>query len=60
MAKPHKVEEPAAPYSTSPKMPVSGGAQTGTPAGKSQLELVKANNARLMQVHAKVLRKLAQ
>jgi len=60
MAQPHQVEEPAAPYSTSPKASAPGGAQPGTPAGKSQLEPVKANHARLLQVHAKVLRKLAQ
>ena len=60
MAKPRKVEEPAGAYSAkkpSPKVPAAA-AQPVTRFVK-QGEVEKTN-ARLMQVHRKVLQKLAQ
>jgi len=59
MAKPRKVEEPAGTYSAAPKPPEK------TPAAQAALRLasledVRKTNAKLMQVHRKVLQKLAQ
>ena len=59
MAKPHKVEEPAAPYTASAKKQVR--ATAPQPAVRlADLQDVRKNNAKLMQVHRKVLQKLAQ
>lgn len=59
MAKTHKVEEPAAPYGVAPKPPARPTA--AQPAVRvASLEEVRKNNAKLMQVHRKVLQKLAQ
>lgn len=53
--KPIKVEEPASTYpAKKPVVPAQPGGQV------ADLETVRKNNARLMQVHAKVLKKLAQ
>lgn len=57
MPKPRKVEEAAAAYVTSPKAP-QGSAQPNVRYARS--EDVRQSNARLMQVHRKVLQKLAQ
>lgn len=59
MAKPHKVEEPAGTYSAAPKPPEK------TPAAQAGVRLanlsdVRKSNAKLIQVHRKVLQKLAQ
>ena len=58
VSKPRKVEEPQAPYAA--KKPAKAGAQA--PAGPrfADLEKVRANNAKLIRVHSKVLQKLAQ
>ncbi|WP_164976299.1 hypothetical protein [Oleiharenicola lentus] len=58
MSKPRKVEEPQAPYAA--KKPAKVAAQP--PAGPrfADLEKVRANNAKLIRVHSKVLQKLAQ
>lgn len=59
MAKPRKVEEPAAPYSAAPKQEEkTSSAQPGVRL--ADLEAVRKTNAQLMQVHRKVLQKLAQ
>jgi hypothetical protein len=57
--KPPKVEEPAAPYTA--KKPVKAG-QAAPQSGPrfADLEKVRANNAKLVQVHRTVLQKLAQ
>lgn len=60
MSKPRKVEEPAVPYPAVSKIRSQEGASSQGPSGKSRLETVRDTNARLMQVHEKVLRKLAQ
>jgi hypothetical protein len=64
MAKPKKVEEPAGPYVVSPKPPDASGKSTLISNQKgvrhSSADDVRATNARLMQVHQEVLRKLAQ
>lgn len=59
MAKPHKVEEPAATYGAAPK------SAEKTPAAQPAVRFasvpdVRKTNAKLMQVHRKVLQKLAQ
>lgn len=55
--KPHKIEEPKAAYPA--KKPAKAAlAQTGPRF--ADLEKVRANNAKLIQIHAKVLQKLAQ
>ena len=60
MAKPHKVEEPAAPYLAA-KTPAPKTPAPVQPAVRvASLEEVRKNNAKLMQVHRKVLQKLAQ
>lgn len=60
MAKPRKVEEPAGTYvaakSPAPKSPVP----VQSPLRRARSEDVRKMNARLMQVHRKVLQKLAQ
>lgn len=58
MAKPRKVEEPATPYVT----PKSDGKNLPSRVGVRVADLseVKKTNAKLMQVHRKVLQKLAQ
>lgn len=55
MAKPRKVEEPAGTYLTSPK---SG--EKAAAVRHARSEDVKKVNAQLMQIHRKVLQKLAQ
>ncbi len=59
MAKPHKVEEPAGTYSAAPKPPEKTPAP---PRGVrlANLQDVRKTNSRLLQVHRKVLQKLAQ
>ena len=52
--KPRKVEEPQTAYPTSKSAPALGAPRT------ADLEKVKATNAKLIQVHRKVLQKLAQ
>ncbi len=59
MPKPRKVEEPAGTYPAAPKPPEK------TPAEQPAIRLanlpdVRKANAKLMQVHRKVLQKLAQ
>ena len=59
MAKPRKVEEPAIEYHTKPKgsektPPLQNGVRV------ADLADVRKTNAKLMQVHRKVLQKLAQ
>ncbi len=58
VSKPRKVEEPQAPYAA--KKPAKAAARA--PAGPrfADLEKVRANNAKLIRVHSKVLQKLAQ
>jgi hypothetical protein len=59
MAKPRKVQEPAAPYTASPKPKEKTlSAQPGMRL--ADLDAVRKTNAKLMQVHRKVLQKLAQ
>jgi hypothetical protein len=59
MAKPRKVEEPAAPYNAAPKLEKkTAAAQPGMRL--AELDAVRKTNAKLMQVHRKVLQKLAQ
>ena len=59
MAKPHKVEEPAGTYSASAKKPANSAAPQ--PAVRlADLKEVRKANAKLMQVHRRVLQKLAQ
>jgi len=57
--KPSKVQETATPYTA--KKPVKA-APAPTPAGPrfADLEKIRASNAKLIQVHSKVLHKLAQ
>jgi hypothetical protein len=57
VSKPRKVEEPQAPYAA--KKPAKA---AQAPAGPrfADLEKVRANNAKLIRVHSKVLQKLAQ
>jgi hypothetical protein len=58
-AKPRKVEEPAGTYATAPKLPeASPMAQPGLRLAR--IQDVRKTNARLMQVHRKILEKLAQ
>jgi hypothetical protein len=59
MAKPHKVEEPAGAYTAASKP------SEKTPAAQpgvrlANLQDVRKTNAKLIQVHRKVLQKLAQ
>lgn len=56
---PRKVEEAQAPYAA--KKPAKAApAATSTDPRFADLEKVRATNAKLMQVHRKVLQKLAQ
>ncbi len=57
--KPHKVAEPQAPYAA--KKPAKKAAAL-VPGGPrfADLEKVRASNAKLIQIHSKVLQKLAQ
>lgn len=57
--KPAKVEEAAAPY-TAKKQPKVEPAPAQPGIRYADLEKVRKTNARLMQVHRKVLQKLAQ
>lgn len=54
MTKPRKVEEPRTAYPASKPEVASGAPRT------ADLEKVRATNAKLIQVHRKVLQKLAQ
>ena len=57
--KPSKVQETATPYTA--KQPVKAAPATSKPGPRSaDLEKVRAGNAKLVQVHRKVLQKLAQ
>lgn len=57
--KPHKVEEATAPYAA--KKPAKAGAPVSSSGPRfADLEKVRAGNAKLIQVHRKVLQKLAQ
>lgn len=59
MAKPRKVEEPAGTYTAGPKPSEKiPAAQPGVRL--ANLQDVRKTNARLIQVHRKVLQKLAQ
>ncbi len=59
MAKPHKIEEPAGTYTAAPKPPEK--APTTQPGVRlAKLAEVQKANAKLIQVHRKVLQKLAQ
>ena len=59
MAKPHKVEEPAGTYLPAPKPPEK--VPVPQPGVRlANLQEVRKTNAKLMQVHRKVLQKLAQ
>ena len=56
--KPHKVEEATTPYTAKKPVPAATRPQAGPKS--ITLEEVRTTNARLMQVHRKVLQKLAQ
>jgi hypothetical protein len=57
--KPSKVADPRAPYAA--KKPAKGAAASAATAPRfADLEKVRASNAKLIQVHRKVLQKLAQ
>lgn len=56
--KPHKVEETGTPYTA--KKPVKAATRPQAGPKSITLEEVRTTNARLMQVHRKVLQKLAQ
>lgn len=56
--KPHKVEESAASYVPEKSAAASPSAKAGSHS--LDLEKIRATNAKLMQVHHKVLQKLAQ
>jgi hypothetical protein len=58
MAKPRKVEEPAAPYTVAKSGKKTPPALDGVRL--ANLDDVRKTNAKLMQVHRKVLQKLAQ
>lgn len=58
VSKPRKVEEPLAPYAA--KKPAKAAAQASAGPRFADLEKVRANNAKLIRVHSKVLQKLAQ
>lgn len=60
--KPRKVNEPQAPYPAK-KQRIEAAPAPSPTAGSprfAELEKVRANNAKLIQVHSKVLQKLAQ
>jgi hypothetical protein len=59
MPKRRKVEESAAPYLVSPKAEKKKSAPSGG-VRLADLDAVQKTNAKLMQVHRKVLQKLAQ
>ena len=59
MAKPHKVEEPAGTYAAAPR-PSEKTPAVQTGVRFADAKTVQKTNAKLMQVHRKVLQKLAQ
>ena len=59
MAKQHKVEEPAGTYTAGPK-PAEKIPAEESAVRLANLQDVRKTNARLIQVHRKVLQKLAQ
>ena len=56
--KPHKVEEPQAPYAAQKPAKAAPAPESGP--RYASLDKVRATNAKLIQVHKKVLQKLAQ
>ena len=56
--KPHKIEEAKAPYPA--KKPVKAVPAQAAGVRFANMEKVRASNAKLIQVHRKVLQKLAQ